>query len=767
MKNSHLLLSVLFFINIACSKDDLSSNNQIQDNEAPTVNQEIEVIQNSINSNVIVTVKDSDGNLIEDAKVVITNNEGYTENGFISFYDIIINEKFNGVQVSKDGYISTVKSFSPTEAKNNSITVTLFEGETKSIETTEGGEITFGNNISLDFPTDAFINSNGSTFNGSANIKLQYHHPNQDNYQDSVPGTLVGLSENGTYSALATEGMISVDLEDSNGNTLEIANDKIITVKMPADNDSPENIKLWHLDENSGIWTETGSAYKNGNYYEFEVSHFSSYNLDYNVDAVEKVIFSVYDDIRVLSNQLLNVYVNNEFVEQITTDANGLFTLYWAPIGEYTLQPILCDGQVSSNTVNVQNSGFYKALVPSFRDFTEGIAFNFSFSGIIKNCSNYFEDDEFVNFTINKGLASENRFTLSLDNTGYFYYNNSSCVDISTSIISSEVTYEDETIEANFTNIVRTSYELEAFNFCNNPELLYGTPIDIAPDLYEAIHSELQLNENEVITSELAFQLKKIREYFDFWFIENLDIKDISDNFPNLEELTIALPSNTAENLEYVSELTQLKKLYIDAGSSLNNLSLISNLTNLEQLDLDINNNVDLTDLENLTNLKVISFFGNDNYINDISSISELNNLERIYINYTTVTNLSALENLTNLVEVSVIYSPVSNISGIENLINLENLTIRDANISSIESVSNLSNLISINISNNNITDISHISNLNKLEVFSAYNNQITDGIDVFLNLENIQRITLQGNPVSDEDVNELRALLPDCLIIH
>ena len=262
MKNSHLLLSVLFFINIACSKDDLSSNNQIQDNEAPIVNQEIEVIQNSINSNVIVTVKDIDGNLIEDAKVVITNNEGYTENGFISFYDIIINEKFNGVQVSKDGYISTVKSFSSTEARNNSITVTLFEGETKSIDTAEGGEITFENNISLDFPTDAFINSNGSTFNGSANIKLQYHHPNQDNYLDSAPGTLVGLSENGTYSALVTEGMISVDLEDSNGNALEIANNKKITVKMPADNDSPENIKLWHLDKNSGIWTETGSAYK-------------------------------------------------------------------------------------------------------------------------------------------------------------------------------------------------------------------------------------------------------------------------------------------------------------------------------------------------------------------------------------------------------------------------------------------------------------------------------------------------------------------------
>jgi hypothetical protein len=78
--------------------------------------------------------------------------------------------------------------------------------------------------------------------------------------------------------------MIAVELQSPSGEQLQIASGKKanLSMRIPASltASAPQTLPLWSLKETDGLWREEGSAVKNGNYYEGEVSHFSFWNCD-------------------------------------------------------------------------------------------------------------------------------------------------------------------------------------------------------------------------------------------------------------------------------------------------------------------------------------------------------------------------------------------------------------------------------------------------------------------------------------------------------
>ena len=59
---------------------------------------------------------------------------------------------------------------------------------------------------------------------------------------------------------------------------------------MPAPANGPSSIPLWHFNETYGIWVQQGIATKKGTIYEAEVNHFSTWNLDMEINAVELIV---------------------------------------------------------------------------------------------------------------------------------------------------------------------------------------------------------------------------------------------------------------------------------------------------------------------------------------------------------------------------------------------------------------------------------------------------------------------------------------------
>ena len=112
-------------LTISCSTDDgLTTNDSDIENVDESENTPTLIaIENNnrqtLQSSVIVKVVDEEGNLVEGALVKILDTEVYTENGFAKLFNVLVNEDFTGVTISKSGYSTAVKSFTVSETHSN------------------------------------------------------------------------------------------------------------------------------------------------------------------------------------------------------------------------------------------------------------------------------------------------------------------------------------------------------------------------------------------------------------------------------------------------------------------------------------------------------------------------------------------------------------------------------------------------------------------------------------------------------------------------
>ena len=101
---------------------------------------------------------------------------------------------------------------------------------------------------------------------------------------DQMPGNLQGVNTELEEVALATYGMIVVELEDPSGQPLQISEGKTASLTMPVPNNllagAPATIPLWYFNEDVGIWVQEGTATLEGDQYVGNVSHFSFWNCD-------------------------------------------------------------------------------------------------------------------------------------------------------------------------------------------------------------------------------------------------------------------------------------------------------------------------------------------------------------------------------------------------------------------------------------------------------------------------------------------------------
>src|SRR5690606_23695795 len=92
----------------------------------------------------------------------------------------------------------------------------------------------------------------------------------------------------GIYAVLGTAGMFGVELRSEQGQKLSVREGKKVKFVVPAaSNATPQNVPLWHFDDNRGYWIEEGEATLVDGSYVGEVSHFSFWNIDVPYPLIE------------------------------------------------------------------------------------------------------------------------------------------------------------------------------------------------------------------------------------------------------------------------------------------------------------------------------------------------------------------------------------------------------------------------------------------------------------------------------------------------
>ncbi|MEZ4986159.1 MAG: hypothetical protein R2795_14165 [Saprospiraceae bacterium] len=154
------------------------------------------------------------------------------------------------------------------------------------------GNITSGTGGTIDvagatvqFPADAFANASGSLYNGEVRVFAQWLNPVAENLGNIMPGALYGVNTDGEEVLMTSMGMLAVELEDANGNPLQLAGGRKATLSFPIpaalQSHASNEIPLWYFDETDGIWIEEGKATLQDGVYTGQVSHFTYWNVDF------------------------------------------------------------------------------------------------------------------------------------------------------------------------------------------------------------------------------------------------------------------------------------------------------------------------------------------------------------------------------------------------------------------------------------------------------------------------------------------------------
>ena len=278
--------------------------------------------------------------------------------------------------------------------------------------------------------------------------------------------------------------------------------------------------------------------------------------------------------------------------------------------------------------------------------------------------------------------------------------------------------------------------------------------------------------------------------------LKKLDItgNHVSDLTPlmDLTELEwLSFKDNTVTDLRPLMGMRSLH--YINAeGNGITGTTALATLTDLNELYLAFNQLEDLSGLHGLVNLRRLGLEStglNDEKLSELSSMSSLDVLllydnpeltgeavdtlkaqlrgctiqhsELVY--YIDICGERVKEDAT---ELELFGRGIKDISAVPLLKKLEKIDLGANEIENIYPFQYMSApLRELRIANNNISDGTALMYLNSLELLDISGNRLSS-VSPLMQISTLKWLKLTGNPLTEEQVAELRAALPDCEII-
>ena len=301
MKKFSLFILILLTLS-ACRnnvEDELTSTTTIDPPIVTTIDFELEKVE--VVATLYGEVFDESGSPISNASVTLDGNNTTTDDrGRFVFNDITMNQLGTFVLVNKNGFFTGSKRFFPDNSSVNYVRITLLDRTNiGNFLADDGGTISSPEGISIDFPANSIVDGNGDLFQGTVEVAARWIDPTAENLGEIMPGSLQGLMPGGVQGngntleevALASFGMMAVELEGSNGTSLNLGNGLKATLSFPVPDEllniAPSEIPLWFFNETVGLWVVEGSATLVGDNYVGDVAHFSFWNCDAPFDLTE------------------------------------------------------------------------------------------------------------------------------------------------------------------------------------------------------------------------------------------------------------------------------------------------------------------------------------------------------------------------------------------------------------------------------------------------------------------------------------------------
>jgi hypothetical protein len=277
---SFLILGVVL-LSTSCRKDKVVITDTVIIGSEPAV---------YINTSITGVVTDEAGEPVSNANVGIEGFQTTTDdNGFFYLKDVSANQNGTSVQVEQVGFFPTSKLIYPELNRISYVTFVLNSStEVGRLNAGDGGSVSF-DGASITLPANG-LRLNGQPYTGQVSVRATFIDPLGEDVFDRMPGSLIGINDEGNIVGMETYGMVGAELISNSGEHLEIDDNARAIVEFPLPTElqgqAPATIDLWHFDEASAYWVKEGEARLEGDKYVAEVAHFSFWNCDAPFDLV-------------------------------------------------------------------------------------------------------------------------------------------------------------------------------------------------------------------------------------------------------------------------------------------------------------------------------------------------------------------------------------------------------------------------------------------------------------------------------------------------
>lgn len=254
--------------------------------------------------------------------------------------------------------------------------------------------------------------------------------------------------------------------------------------------------------------------------------------------------------------------------------------------------------------------------------------------------------------------------------------------------------------------------------------------------------------------------------------LKKLDLSDnsISDisalvDIPELAELDLS--NNRISDISPLMSVSKLTYLNL-ACNRIKSVAALQDLTSLTELNLSSNELGGIAAVGRLTNLKTLWL--DDTGLKDASleELYGLKNLKKLSIKDNSELSEAAVTTLQKkLSGCTISHSELKReivLGGKSFACDAETVEANGLGLSDISKVSGFSNVKHLDLSNNSISRLSPLSQLKTLETLDLSNNRISD-VSALTSLKNLKQLWLGGNSISADQLQSLKAALPNCYI--
>ena len=324
MRRTTVFLFLLLVL-AACQRDD-----EIEmEIRTPIVNPPTNPVTGSL---IGVIFDDSPSHSPISGALVTIGSETQTTNqsGEFIFDNIQLYENGTYVTVEKEGYFDGSERFNALKDGIQNIEIQLLQRrELGSIQTSNGGPIDIGE-AKLDLPAGNYISQDG-TYTGEMNIYAKWLNPTDEAVFSAFPGELTGVNEEARLKALASFGLIVLEVEGTQGQAIQLPESSTALITLPIPEVmrefAPDIIELWSFDQENGTWVEEGEATKEGDTYLAQIDHFSIWSLNLSFDPVILSSQINTNGFPAINKRLKIVDPQSGFITFTNTNSEGRFSV--------------------------------------------------------------------------------------------------------------------------------------------------------------------------------------------------------------------------------------------------------------------------------------------------------------------------------------------------------------------------------------------------------------------------------------------------------